>query len=171
MQLRQFIPDLFCDRCAEDSRQNSTEKAVAIPLARCARADRATAQPPASLILFKGVLPTPVENPPVSRALPVDNPATLTRGGRAYSPWAGAGTLAGACCVSGDTPAARRGSGLTLAGQPARTLDGARAEALSVWRPRLAPMPSAFTLPVCTAWTARPPGAHTAARCISGAAL
>ncbi len=43
MQLRQFIPDLFCDRRAEIYRQNSTEKAIALPLARCARADRATA--------------------------------------------------------------------------------------------------------------------------------
>jgi hypothetical protein len=160
MRLGQLIPVLFY--------RNPPVKIIALPLARCARADRATARR-GSLILARGFFRPPL-HPLGSRALPVENPATLTRGGRAFSPWAGAGTLAGTCCVPGDTPAARRGSGLTLAGQPARTLDGARAEALSVWRPWLAPMPSAFTLPVCTAWTARPPGAHTAARCISGAA-
>jgi len=73
--LSQFIPVLFY--------RNPTAEAITLPLARCARVPRATAQPPALLILFKGVLPTPVENPPVSRALPVDNPATLARGGRA----------------------------------------------------------------------------------------
>jgi hypothetical protein len=160
MRLGQFIPVLFY--------RNPPVKIIALSLARCARADRANARR-GSLILARGFFRPPL-HPLGSRALPVENPATLARGGRAFSPW-GAGTLAGACCVSGDTPAARRGSGLTLAGQPARTLDGALAEALSVWRPRLAPMPSAFTLPVCTAWTARPVGAHTAARCISGAAL
>ena len=161
MRLGQFIPVLFY--------RNPPVKIIALSLARCARADRANARR-GSLILARGFFRPPL-HPLGSMALPVENPATLTRGGRACGPWAGAGTLAGACCVSGDTPAARRGSGLTLAGQPARTLDGALAEALSVWLPRLAPMPSAFTLPVCTAWTARPVGAHTAARCISGAAL
>jgi len=87
------------------------------------------------------------------------------RGGRAHGPLGrGRGTLAGALCVCGQTPAAWRGSGLTLAGQPARTLDGARAEALSVWRPRLSPMAPAVTRPVCTAWTARLWEAHTWAR-------
>src|SRR5208282_453450 len=83
MQLSQFIPVLFCGPSRKETKRNSREKAIAIALARCARVPRATAQPPASLILFKGVLPTPVENPPVSRALPVDNPATLARGERA----------------------------------------------------------------------------------------
>ena len=43
----------------------------AIALGRCARLYRATVQPSASLILFKGVLPTPVENPPVQGRCPV----------------------------------------------------------------------------------------------------
>ena len=72
---------------------------------------------------------------------------TLTRGGRAQSPWDGAGTVDGALCISGDMPAARGGSGLTWAGQPAGHLDDARPDTL--------PAP-AFTRPVCTAWTARP---------------
>lgn len=161
MSLSSFIPVLFY--------RTPPAKIIALPLARCARADRANARR-GSLILARGFFRPPL-HPLGSRALPVENPATLARSGRAYSPWAGAGTLAGACCVSRDTLAARGGSGLTSAGQPARTLDGARAEALSVCQPRLAPMPSAFTMPVCTAWTARPVGAHTAARCIAGAAL
>ena len=92
MSLGQFIPVLFY--------RNPPAKVIALPLARCARVPRATAQPPASLILFKGVLPTPVENPPVSRALPVDNPATLARGGRALIRWAAdAVTWAGDGCA------------------------------------------------------------------------
>src|SRR5437016_8786575 len=42
MRLREFIPDLFCDCRAGNPRQNSTEKAVAMRLARCARVPRAT---------------------------------------------------------------------------------------------------------------------------------
>ena len=83
MKLPQFILVLFRHQRVENPNRKSLEKVIAILLARCACVPRATAQPAASLILFKGVLPTPVENPPVSRALPVDNPATLARGGRA----------------------------------------------------------------------------------------
>src|ERR1017187_2079441 len=126
MRLGQLILVLFY--------RNPPVKIIALPLARCARADRANARR-GSLILARGFFRPPL-HPLGSRALPVENPATLARGGRAFSPW-GAGTLAGACCVSGDTPAARRGSGLTLAGQPARPLDGALAEALSVLLPWL----------------------------------
>jgi hypothetical protein len=36
MRLRQSIPDLFCHWRTESPRQNSTESAIAIPLARCA---------------------------------------------------------------------------------------------------------------------------------------
>ena len=43
MRLGQFIPVLFCAPCGEKAKRNSTEKAIAIPLARCARVPRATA--------------------------------------------------------------------------------------------------------------------------------
>src|SRR3974390_1423976 len=100
MRLGRFVRVCYGARGTEKANQNSTEKAVALPLARCARWTRATAQPAASLILFKGVLPTPVENPPVSRALPVENPATLARGGRASVRLAaGAVTWAGDGCA------------------------------------------------------------------------
>src|ERR1035438_10225807 len=115
MRLGQFIPVLFY--------RNPPVKIMALPLARCARADRANARR-GSLILARGFFRPPL-HPLGSRALPVENPATLTRGGRAFSPWAGAGTLAGACCVSGDTPAARRGPGATPAA-PAAPGGGAR---------------------------------------------
>jgi hypothetical protein len=36
MQLRQSVPDLFCDWQTENPRQNNRESAIAIPLARCA---------------------------------------------------------------------------------------------------------------------------------------
>ena len=117
-----------------------------------------------ALSTWQGAVPAPLAFPPVQGLRPMKIPPPSARGGRAQCPLAGAGTLAGALCVSGETPAAWRGSGLTLAGQPARHLDDARAEALTVWRPRLAPMASAFTRPVCTAWTARLWEAHTWAR-------
>jgi hypothetical protein len=44
MRLRQFVPILFRDRSAEEPKRNPAEKTVAVPLARCARADRATAR-------------------------------------------------------------------------------------------------------------------------------
>ena len=136
-----------------------TEKHGFVALARCARYNRATARQ-GSLILTRGLFRPPL-HPPGSRALPFENPATLTRGGRAYRPWAGAGAVAGASCVSGETPAARRGSWLTWAGQPARPLDGALAEALPGLEAGLAPLPSPFARPVCSAWTARLGEAHT----------
>src|ERR1039458_1352833 len=80
MRLGQFIPVLFY--------RNPPAKIIALPLARCARADRATARR-GSLILARGFFRPPL-HPLGSRALPVENPATLARGGRAFSPW-GAG--------------------------------------------------------------------------------
>lgn len=116
-------------------------KTVAITLARCARWTRATAQPLASLILFKGVLPTPVENPPVSRALPVDNPATLARGGRASIrlaadavTWAGdgcAGAPVGACLLAPDARLTR------WAGQASNAVGGVRGAG---WTPGALPL-------------------------------
>ena len=44
MRLRQYVPYLFCHWRSEHPRQNSTEKAIAILLARCARVPRATAR-------------------------------------------------------------------------------------------------------------------------------
>jgi hypothetical protein len=100
--------------------------------------------------------------PPVQGLCPLKIPPPPARGGRAYGPLGrGRGALAGALCVSWETPAAWRGSGLTWAGQPPRTLDGARAEALPVWRPRLAPMASASSHTVCTAGTVRLGEEHT----------
>ena len=42
MRLRQLIPVLFCGPRIEKPNWNSTERAIAIPLARCARVPRAT---------------------------------------------------------------------------------------------------------------------------------
>jgi hypothetical protein len=65
--------------------------------------------------------------PPVQGLCPLKIPPPPARGGRAHGPLGrGRGALAGALCVCGQTPAAWRGSGLTWAGQPPRTLDGAR---------------------------------------------
>src|SRR5215210_1926227 len=84
----------------------------AISTASCARVPRATGRQ-RSLNLSKGAVPPPLGNPPPSE-----------RAERAGRPWAGTRTLAGAFCVSGETPAAWGGSGLTWAGQPARSLNG-----------------------------------------------
>ena len=133
MRFSSFIPVVFY--------RDHPAEVIALPLARCARWTRATAQPPASLILFKGVLPTPVENPPVSRALPVDNPATLARGGRASIrlaadavTWAGDG-CAGApfrACLS--APAARL---IRWAGQASNAVGGVRGAG---WTPGAPPL-------------------------------
>src|ERR1700674_1290901 len=80
--------------------------------------------------------------PPAMACRPWTLP-TLTRGGRAQSPWDGAGTVGGASGVCGQTQAARRSSGLTWAGQPAGHLEDAHPDTL--------PTP-ALTRPVCTAW-------------------
>jgi hypothetical protein len=47
MRLRQLIPVLFCGPRAEKPNRYTTEKAIAIPLARCARVPRATVRLPA----------------------------------------------------------------------------------------------------------------------------
>ena len=89
--------------------------------------------------------------PPVQGLRPLKIPPPPARGGRAHGPLGrGRGALAGALCVSWETPGAWAPSGLTWAGQPARTLDGARAEGL----------------PVCAGWTPRLREAHTGARCL-----
>jgi len=141
MRLGPFVPVCFGSCRTEKPNQKSREKGFALPVARCARWTRATAQPPASLILFKGVLPTPVENPPVSRALPVDNPATLARGGRASIrlaadavTWAGVG-CAGAplrACLS--APAARL---IRWAAQASNAVGGVRGVG---WTPGAPPL-------------------------------
>ena len=132
--------------CRKKAKRKAKEKVVASRLASCARVPR-----DASLNLERG-LSGPAFIPSVQGLRPLKILPPSARGGRAQSPLVGAGTLAGALCVSGDTPAARRGSGLTLAGQPAGHLDDARRDIL--------PAPT-FIRPVCTAWTARLREAHT----------
>jgi len=177
MRLRQLVPVLFC--------WNSPEKLIALLLARCARWTRATAQPPASLILFKGVLPTPVENPPVSRALPVENPATLARGGRASVRWAAdAVTWAGDGCAGApfraclSAPVARL---IRWAGQASNAVGGVRGAgwtpgALPLWtgaaRGAMAKRGACHEdvdhTPVCMASTAQFCKAHTGTGCQQG---
>ena len=127
MRLRQSIPALFHVKRPEKTKRNNTEIAIAIPLARCARVPRATAQPAASLILRRG-LSGPRSDPPVSRALPCDNPATLARGGRALIRWAAdAVTWAGGGCAVTPSRAnlAATGAGLTRwAGQASNAVGG-----------------------------------------------
>jgi hypothetical protein len=108
-------------------------------LARCARYNRATVRPEASLILRRG-LTGPRSNPPGQRALPFENPNGDML---AISAWIRLAADEGALAGAADAPwgalfAAMRGSGLTCSDQPARPLDGARADALSVCRPPLA---------------------------------
>jgi hypothetical protein len=158
IQLRQYV------KHRSKNAGSAAGRSFVIRLARWARVPRAAA-PRGRAILARGLFRPPL-HPHGSRALPYENPATLSRGGRAFSPLAGAGTLAGACCVSGETLAARRGSRLTLAGQPVRTLDGAPADAMPVWGPGLAPLSSVFARCAGTAWTARLPEAPAMVRCL-----
>ena len=123
-------------------------KHVALRLARCARVPRATARQ-ASLILAKGGCSgPPFCNSPTSRACRPCTLPTLTRGGRAFRPWAGARTLAGASCVVAScrtclpvTDASLAvwadGSSLTRwAGQAAHTVGRVRGAG---WTPRALP--------------------------------
>jgi hypothetical protein len=137
-----LIPVSFFGRLAENPNRNNTEKSIAIPLARCARVPRATAQPPASLILGKGGPPAPsFPIPPVPRALPLGNPATLARGGRALIRWAAdAVTWAGDGCAvaSCRTYLTVTGACLTRwAGQAANAVGGVRGAG---WTPRALPL-------------------------------
>lgn len=116
-------------------------------LARCARYNRATVQPAASLILRRG-LSGPRSDPPGLRASPFENPNGDMRAISALIRLAAdGGALAGAPVAPwGALFAAMRGSALTCSGQPARPLDGARADALSVPKPRLTPRPSGVSM-------------------------
>jgi hypothetical protein len=80
MLLRQFIPGLFWGLRIEKPKRNSTEKAVAIPLARCARVPRATARLTARSSWSGGLPHPPLTIPPLQGRRPV-YPA-----GRAFVP-------------------------------------------------------------------------------------
>lgn len=71
MGLRQFIPGLFCGPRVKKPNQNSTEKPVALPLARCARVPRATACLAARSSWSGGLSHPPLTIPPVQGRRPV----------------------------------------------------------------------------------------------------
>ena len=144
---------------AEKNDGGRRRRDFAIALARCTRVPRVAVRQ-RSLILARGLFRPPL-HPLGSRALPFENPATLARAGRACRPLAGAGTLDGACCISGEMPAAWRGSGLTWAGQPARILNGAHPKDPAACRPRASLMAPPRVYP---GWTPRLGEAHTQAR-------
>ena len=173
LQLRQFIPVLFCGRRAERQSRNTPQKGLRLPLASCARADRATASASGLAQLVKGVLRPPLRSPGraalnarrcdpgpgrAAAGHPVGGPPQEPQRGRCCPPWAASGGWLG-----------RHPFALTWAGQRVRPLDEARPEALSPFGARLAPMASSSPLPSCGAWTARPCGAHIAAGRICGA--
>ncbi len=115
----QFIPGLFSHCLAEKTKPEQQKKKPPIALARCARVPRATASASRPQHLFHGVLPSRRKSP-VRAARPLDNPATLARGGRALVrlaadavTWAGDG-CAGAplrACLSAPVACPTRWAG------------------------------------------------------------
>src|SRR5216683_2991729 len=101
MLLVQFQSDPAGFTGRKKSEEKGEEKLVALRLASCARVPR-----DASLNLERG-LSGPRFIPSVQGLRPLKILPPSARGGRAHSPFVGAGTLAGALCVSGDTPAAK----------------------------------------------------------------